>query len=351
VVALYITSTASVGKTAFCAGIAQKLLDSGLKIGFMMPVHITEGGETNGCGDSTFIKDVLKLAESDELLCPIRLSQQELLRNLTEDETNFTRNLKEAYRKISRGKDVVVMEGLGNLDIDKVPTLASHTISEALEARVVMLVDYSPKLNVARIAQIGNKIGNLIGVIINFVPASKIERVKRELTDSFSKVGIRVIGVCPEVRSLLGITVGELARTLEGEIVTASNKTDEIVENVMLGAMTVDSGITYYNRKKNKAVVVRGERADMQLAALQTPTKCLIVTNGVKPLPVVLVQAEEKQVPIITVKQDTNAAVAGIEKALAESSFQSRQKLETLSKVLESSFDFEALYSGLGLKA
>jgi uncharacterized protein len=351
VVALYITSTASAGKTAFCAGIAQKLLDGGSKIGFMMPVHTSQVGETNGCGDAIFVREVLKLAESEELLCPIRLSQQELWRNLTEDEGNFSRNLKEAYGKVSQGKDVVVMEGLGNLDIDKVSMLASHTIAEALAAKVVILINYSSRLNVPQIAQKGNKIGNLIGVIINLVPASKIDRVKRDLTNAFDKEGIAVFGVCPEVRSLLGITVNELAKTLDGEILTALNKVDEIVENVMLGAMTVDSGVTYYSRKENKAVVVRGERADMQIAALQTPTRCLIVTNGVKPLPVVVVQAEEKQVPIIMVKQDTSTAVAVIEKALVQSSFRSRQKLETFKKILDNCLDFEALYSGLGLKA
>jgi len=350
VVALYITSTASAGKTAFCASIAQKLLGSGLKTGFMVPVHITRAGEINGCGDAIFIRDVLKLAESDELLCPIRLSQQELWRNLTEDEANFSQNLKEAYRKVSHGKDIVVLEGLGNLDTDKVSMLASHTIANALAAKLVILINYSSKLNVPRIARTGNKIGDLIGVIINLVPASKIDKVKRDLKNSFAKEGIAVIGVYPEVRSLLGVTVKELAKTLDGEILAALDKADNTVENVMLGAMTVDSSVIYYSRKENKAVVVRGDRADMQIAALETPTTCLILTNGVKPLPVVLVQAEEKQVPVIIVKQDATTAVAGIEKALIESRFRSRQKLEIFSKVLENCLDFEVLYSGLGLK-
>jgi BioD-like phosphotransacetylase family protein len=127
-------------------------------------------------------------------------------------------------------------------------------------------------------------------------------------------------------------------------------KFDEIVENVMLGTMTVDSGITYFGRKQNKAVVVRGERSDMQLAALETPTECLILTNDVKPLPFVFVQAKEKQVPIIVVKQDTSETVTVIEEVLKESSFRSRRKLEVIDKVLDSCFDFTTLYSELGLK-
>jgi BioD-like phosphotransacetylase family protein len=198
--------------------------------------------------------------------------------------------------------------------------------------------------------QISKKVKHLIGVIVNLVPGSKIENVTSQLKNFFTKAGIKVFGIFPEIRSLLGVTVGELAQALGGEILTCPEKADEIVENIMLGAMTVDSGITYFGRKQNKAVVVRGERSDMQLAALETPTKCLILTNNIRPLPFVVVQAQEKRVPIVLVKQDTPQTVDGIERALKESSFRSRRKFDIFDKVLDSCFDFETLYSELGLE-
>lgn len=349
-VALYITSTESKGKTTLCAGISKKLLDRGAKIGFMMPVHITEAGNSNGCADAIFMKDIMKLPESEELICPIRLSANELWRNLAEDTTNFLQNLRQTYRKIEQGKDIVVMEGPGNLNTDKVSNLACYTIADGLEARVIIVLDYSPNLDISKIGKIGGKLKHLAGVVFNFVPKSKIERIRPQLTDSFNKMGIQVLGILPEVRTLLGVTVAELAQALGGEIIVCQEKADELVENVMLGAMTVDSGVNYFSLKENKAVLVRGERADMQLAALQTATKCLVVTDNIRPLPFVIVQAQEKQVPIIMVKQDTTSAIAGVEKALAESSFRSPRKLEMFRKVLDDCFDFEALYSALGLK-
>jgi BioD-like phosphotransacetylase family protein len=351
VVALYVTSTETAGKTVFCAGIGKKLLDHGSKIGFMMPIRIIEAESTDGCADAVFIKDILNLSESEELICPIRLSQQELWHNLTEDSANFSKNLEKAYGRISRGKDVVIMEGLSNIDVDEASSLACSTVADVLDARVIIVVNYLPNFDISQVVQISKKVKHLMGVIINLVPGSKIEIVAGQLKDSFNKAGIKVLGIFPEIRSLLGVTVGELAQVLGGEILTCPEKTDGIVENVMLGAMTVDSGITYFGRKQNKAVVIRGERSDMQLAALETPTECLILTNDVKPLPFVLVQAKEKQVPIVVVKQDTPKALTVIEEALKESSFRSRLKLETLDKVLDSYFDFETLYSELGLKA
>ncbi|OGN91881.1 MAG: hypothetical protein A2Z70_04000 [Chloroflexi bacterium RBG_13_48_17] len=350
-VALYITSTESAGKTALCTGIGKKLLDRGTKVGFMMPVHLIETGKTDGCGDAAFIKDTLKLAESEGLICPIHLSQHELWRNLTEDVENFSQNLKQAYRKISRDKDVVIMEGLGNIGVDKVSTLACYTIADVLEARVIIVLHYSSDFDVSKIVQISKKVKHLVGVVISLVPKPKMETAGHQLTVLFKKAGIKVLGIFPEVRSLLGVSAKDLAQVLNGEILTAPEKTNEIVESVMVGAMTVDSGIMYFNRKENKAVVVRGERADMQLAALETPTRCLIVTDNVKPLPFVIVRAQEKHVPIIIVKQDTSAAIAGIEEALTKASFWSGRKLEMYGKVLDNCFDFPALYSELGLEA
>jgi BioD-like phosphotransacetylase family protein len=317
-----------------------------------MPVQIPGTSNADGYGDTAFIREAFGLTESSEQLCPIRLSQRELWQSLTGETADFTRKLKQAYRSISRGKDIIIMEGLGNLDVDKVAALSCYTITEALEAKVIILLRYSSALDTSKILQICKKLGHrLLGVVINFVPKTKIEAMKDGLTTLFDEAGIKVLGVLPEVRGLLGVSIGELAKVLDGEVLASPEAIDDIVENIMLGAMTLDSGVEYFARKTDKAAVIRGERPDMQLAALETSTKCLIITNNMKPLPAVVTQAEEKHVPIILVKQDTAATIAGIEEALTKASFRSPRKLNMFGEVLDRYFDFKALNSELGLKA
>lgn len=350
-IALYLASVEAAGKTALCAGIGRRLLEDGRKVGFLRPVRLSEANANDGYKDTLFLKDVFGLAETVETLSPIALSRRDLGQSLSVGIDNFKRRLKQAYAVISPGKDVVLLEGLRELKIDKVATEACYQISDILNAWVMVVLRYSRALTALEIVEISQRLGpKLLGVVINHVPESKIEAITKDMKTLFQKKGIKVLGVLPEDRTLLGISVGELAKSLNGEIINSPEAETEIVENIMLGAMTPDSGIDYFGRKTSKAAVIRGERADMQLAALQTSTKCLVITGNLPPLPIVLTEAETKHIPIIVVKQDTQSTVAGIEEALSQAKFNSLKKLEKFSQILDRHFDFLTLYHELGLK-
>ena len=113
------------------------------------------------------------------------------------------------------------------------------------------------------------------------------------------------------------ISVGELAELVRGEIVNCPEQSGELVANLMIGAMCIDPAPLYFNLQSDKAVITRGDRPDIQLAALETPTKCLILTGCVKPHPSILHRAEEDKVPIIVVQKDTIATLAELEEGLS----------------------------------
>ncbi len=115
----------------------------------------------------------------------------------------------------------------------------------------------------------------------------------------------------------LAISVKRLAELLHGEILTGPEKSEDLVESLMVGAMCLDPAPLYFGLRTKKAVITRGDRPDIQLGALETPTRCLVLTGGVKPLPVVLQRAREKGVPIILVEKDTLATLTNIEEGLS----------------------------------
>jgi BioD-like phosphotransacetylase family protein len=347
---LYIASKENAGKTALCAGIGRKLLSQGKKIGYFRPVCISSGSALTGNRELTFLKEALGLEETSEVIAPVNLSSPELWGILTNSPEDFNQRVKNNHLGVAKGKDVVIIEGLSGLAIDNVANLACYKIAETLDARVVILLRDSASLAPSDIARVAGELGQgFLGVVVNFVPQNGFEARKQKIADSFQKAGIKVLGILPEERALLGVSVKELADALGGEIITSPENAGELVENIMLGAMTPDSALYYFNRKKDKAAIIRGDRPDMQLAALQTPTRCLVLTGNTRPQANVVLEAEDKHVPIIIAPQDISGTVADVEKLLAASAFTGSGKLKKLEQMLDKYLDFKYLYSALNL--
>ncbi len=334
---------AGAGKTTLCAGIGAKILSQGRKVGFLKPIRIlSEDSAEVVDRDAEFMKRVLGLEESAQSLCPVTLSRGEFDALFATESRAFLEDVKTAYSKLAQGKDLVLVEGLSGLGLDDGPAWACQEMAEALDAKVIIVFHYASDIPWPLLSALAQRFGSrFLGVVINGVPVARMA--------SLQEVAVKVLGVLPEERLLLAVTVNELAQHFQGEVLNSPEQGDELVQNLMLGALLLDPGPLYFNLRDNKAVIARGDRADMQLAALETSTKCLVLTGGIGPIPIILHRAQEKKVPMILTKADTPATVAAVEELLAQARFHQEKKLETLSQILDQHLDLQALYSGLGL--
>jgi BioD-like phosphotransacetylase family protein len=326
--ALYITSSqAGAGKTLLCAGLAKYLKGKGKKVGFFKPLVAAIKSKEAADSDAVFIKRILGLKEPLEDLCPV-----------IGGEKDIAKKVKQAYEKVAKDKDVVIIEGIWRHRPGAKSAESSYEIAKALEAKVIVVEGYSLDLLNTKLADKYRGFGgDLLGIVVNKVPLSRLEAVR----------GLGgVVGIIPEDRTLLSLSVADLAGLIAGKIVNEAGKSAELVENYMLGALGVDSGLDYFGRKVNKAVVVKGERPDMQLAALQTSTKCLVISGDGEPIYEVLKSAEDKAIPIIVTGENTVSVIESIERALGMTKFNQSEKLPRLAEVMKG-FDFEALSKGL----
>ena len=332
-VALFVTSPEPrSGKTMICAGLGKRFVSDGKRTGYFKP-RIGAGDATarDTDHDAGFMKHLLALEEPAELLCPVLSGGR-----------NLTAGIKKAYATVSRGEDIVIVEGVSG------QSQFSRSIVEALDAKVIVIESMSikPVETAGSYKEWGKR---LLGVVVNKVPRSRLERISAEASAAFEKSGVNLLGVLPEDRMLLALTVGELAGHIRGTILSSAEKSAELVENFMVGAKCVDPGPVYFGRKANKAAVIESERPDMQIAALATSTRCLVVSGSTAPIPVVLRGANEKSVPVVHTTNDIKTIVTSIEDALAGTRFNQEGKLPRLIEILEQHFDFAGVYNGLGL--
>ena len=336
-----------VGKTALCSAIGRRLQNEGKKVGYFKPVTVRPDGASDKetYRDCDFLNEVLELARPPETLCPVVVSQKELAA-VGKGKAEMAKKVQESYKELSRDKDVMVIEGPAGLRKDSPSAELLAEILAAIPAKLMVVLQYSESPLKAELDAMDRTLkSKMIGVIINGVPSNRMA-LKGQLA---SGLDTTVFGVVPQDRSLMGLSVKEIVEVLKAQEVTSGDGVSELVENVMVGAAVLDHGPTYFGRKSNKAVLVRGERPDMQLAALETATKVLVLTGGVRPIDQVLKQARRRKVPVVITQQDTLGALNLVSDAVQRAQFSHKQKLNRLDELLAQSLDFKGLYKALGL--
>jgi len=351
---IYITSAETFsGKSALCVGLGMQFRKDGLKVGYMKPINVNvplrEGVPYDE--DVIFAKRTYGMSEPLELISPVALTPAKLEQQLRGPEVDYQPKLMEAFTKMSENRDVLIMEGGRSLREGYVAGLPPKKVVELVDAQVIEVIRYDDTLLYDRAMTGQNYFGqNMVGVVLNEVPKQQMEFMNEVVVPYFTRRGIRTFGVLPKENMLSAPSVKELAEGLNAEILCSSECSDELVEHMLVGAMSVESALSYFRRKPNKAVITGGDRADIKLAALETSTRCLILTGNLYPSPIILNRAEELGVPMILVKQDTLTTMEISQQFFERSRFQQRKKLYRFEQVLAEHFDFPALYQALGMK-
>ncbi|HEY4695316.1 MAG TPA: phosphotransacetylase family protein [Candidatus Hydromicrobium sp.] len=326
------------GKSSMCVGVGKLFAEKGLKVGYMKPVGTlpTRVGGIITDEDAQYISNILDVKEELEDICPIVLTQQYSREGLKDQSFSkgFIDSIARAYQRIQKGKDIVILEGAKSIEDGYFLGISANKICAKLGARVVMVIKYSAEI-VDQILYSKEFLDDcLAGIIINWVPRSQMDYLEELIIPYLKKNKIEVFGYVASDKMLSSVSVKEMAELLGGQIICAEDKVDELVETFMVGAMGQEQALKFFRRKANKAVITGGDRADVQLAALETPTKCLILTGNFQPSSVVLGRAEELGVPMILVNYDTLTAVEKVGEIIGHVRFHEIKKINKIVEVV-----------------
>jgi BioD-like phosphotransacetylase family protein len=356
--ALYITSIHTFsGKTAVCLALARRLQREGYKVGYFKPVSAHPWEPIPGEDydeDAAFVRRVLNFGESVEDMVGIVLTPA----LVTETRCGCTGRdlmpeIEERYRRSTGGRDVMLIEGGASLREGLSLGVDPIRVANALDVPVLAIVRYRNPVSmadacVAARQQLGER---LVGIIVNAVPEDALEFVERIGRPCMEERFIPILGVLPLQEQLMAISVGELAEVLDARFLTLPEKKDMLIEQLVVGAMSVEQMLPRVRRiPGSKAIITGGDRTDIQLVALETATtNCLILTGMLHPIPEVLRRAEENGVPVLLVHHNTMETVESIERVYGKTRLGQKVKLEQFEALMEKHFDFERLSRSLGL--
>ena len=353
---LYIMSTTDYsGKSLLSLGLGLKLKDMGKRVGYFKPfgrlATRVEGMITDK--DAYVMKDVLRLDEPLGDLCPIVLTRDLLLEGLRGEKTELMAAMKEAYARVSADKDVMIIGGAGNMFDGLFLGVGGMQVAESLGARV-LLIDSRDFLKdetfVDTIMVAKGMLGDrLLGAVVNNISRESREFILEFVSPFLERNGVKVFGVVPHDDLLGSVTIKELGEALAGRILCANSATGTLVESFQIGAMDAPTAQKHLRRIKNNALITGGQRTEMIMAALETPTRCIILTGGHIPSQQVIASADRAGVPLVSVRMNTLEATERLEKVMGRVRLGERQKVERARRLLDKWFRFDELFRDLGI--
>ena len=298
--------------------------------------------------DAFRIAKILNLEESPAEICPVLLDRpyEEFLLLFREaDAVNaLKKKVQEAFKRVSAGKDVVLVEGVANYRVGKSVELCDFNISAMLNAEILMIAKYK-NFVLDDILYAKEHSSSSFKVIFNQVPRYKMAYM--DFVSSFlEERGVEVVGAIPQDDALAALSVGEICEAVGGRLIGRPSDEGILVEELLVGAMTPQSAITYFRRSRNAAVITGGDRSDLQALALEIPAiKCLVLTGGLEPPTIIKGAAVQRGKPLILAPDDTLTVVERLNKAFGKARLHSEAKIRRMRELLLKHVNIENILS------
>jgi hypothetical protein len=313
------------GKTVITLGIA---LNSKVYTGFFKPFQekmITVNGQRVE-EDAYLMQSLLDFESNPGELCPFPRDRMPVL---------TMAQVMDAYRKVSRDKELMIIEGLENITTGFLYRLSTYDMVETLKSDLILLSDVQPE-SLDRLAMIKNYLDYrgipLKGVILNYSNDVGLENF-------LVSKGIPILGMMPYTPSLRRLHVFEIVEELNGLVLTGSENLDGLVEKTLIGAMSQESALKYFERVAGKAVITGGDRNEIIMSALNTSTSCIVLTGGLLPSRETIDRAIALGVPMISVKEDTLSASEIVERMIARIDPTDEKKIRTIKEEVARNVD------------
>lgn len=350
---LLIASTeAYSGKSATIVGLSHLSLDKNISIGYGQPLATDfqkNASDKKLAEDVDFLATALGLPPNQVNSPFLFLDRQTLNQRLQrENNENYTQGLKQYVDQIEG--DLVLLEGPNNLWEGSVFNMSVPEIADTINASILLVTKYDPLAMVGSLLTAKKLLGDrLSGIVINDIPLAELQLTTETVKPYLEAEGIPVLAMIPTDRILNSVSVKEIATRLDAKVLCCEEHLDWMVESLSIGAMNVNSALGYFRQRDNMAVVTGGDRAELQMAALETSTHCLILTGHIPPKDLIIERAESLDIPILSVNTDTLTTVEVVDSTFGKVPIYEDIKVKQIQSLMKQHFDIDRLFEFLDL--
>lgn len=294
------------GKSFITTGLALNLKNCG----YFKPI-----GERRRIGDKMIDEDIHLMKK----ICNISLNDEEICPGLFFPEKDIDiETIKASYNKLSAFKDYILIES--DLIRGERKRLGAFHIVKALDSKLVLVIEEKDgwKDEIAFLKELGG--GVISGIILN--KSKEPPQEKGEFLE-----------IIPYKEEFSTISCKQIKETLNANCLAGCDGLSKMVENTLIGAMTIQYASSYFESVKNKVVITGGDRTDLMLSALTQDTSCIIATGDIIPPPEVIEKAERRKIPLLSVPWDTLTTSEKVEDIIPRIRYDDKVKLDLIKEL------------------
>ncbi|MGD0536095.1 MAG: AAA family ATPase [Verrucomicrobiota bacterium] len=343
------------GKTTTSLGLASALRAHFRRIGYIKPV----GQRFVNVDEQKIDEDTILMDKVYQLRCPlVDMSpiaiDPEFTRKYLESANYdiLVGKIQQAFDRVAWEKEFVLVEGSGHAGVGAVFDLSNARVAKLLNAKVIIVSQGGigrPIDEVCVNQALFEKEGvEVIGVILNKVLPEKLDYIAKFARQGLKRKGLELLGVLPLLDLLSHPTMELIQEELRAELLNRSTQMMNLVEEVVVGAMSVPQALCYF--KKGVLVITPGDREDIVLAAATTlfgqgteGLAGILLTGGQRPSPSVMRVVEALPFPVLLSKAETYRVASKVHDVTIKTRPSDTRKIEVIRDLIAEHVDVRAI--------
>ena len=349
------------GKTTVSLGIIRNLQQKFSKVGFIKPIgqrYLEEEGLRID-EDSILIEKVCGIKRGLKDMSPIAVEKGFTERYIAKpDKKNISKQIQDAFRRVSKKQELVVIEGTGHAGVGSVFDHSNATVARLLGSKVIIISSGGVGrpideifLNKALFEKEGVKV---LGVIVNKVLPNKFDKINQLVRKGLERKGVDVLGVLPFDPMLARPTIEQILEETDFQVLCGKEFLERSVAKVIVAAMEPRDADRYIT--EDSLMITPGDREDMIMIALNcfrdSGSKKLkicgmVLTCGITPEPKIMDLLEKANIPVLLAKADTYDVATCVHDITVKIRPCDKDKIDAVEKLIKENIDFKKILKGI----
>ncbi|MBE0477906.1 AAA family ATPase [Candidatus Aerophobetes bacterium] len=348
------------GKSTVCLGLLQVLKKEYSRVGFMKPVgqHYVEQDGVKVDEDVVLMREVCGVNNNLKDMNPITVAKGFTERYLVEGGLEkYIKMIEDSYERISRNKDLMLIEGTGHAGVGAVFDLCNASVAKLLKCKVILVSTGGIGKPIDEViinkALFDQEKVEIIGVVLNKVIAEKYEKIKKITKIGFERKGIKLLGVIPFKQCLTYPTMEQILEAITGKVIYGGKFLQKKVLRVLVGAMEPYHALSYF--APCSLIIVPGDREDIILAAIAGERVMgkdyeiagIILTGNLLPHEGVMRLLKESQFPILISEDDTYITTKKVHECRVKIRAKDEDKVKEAARLMETYLDIDEIVNSI----